>query len=240
MNRLMLFALVGVMTPASVSAQQDPAQNLAEVLPASLAAQVIAHMEEAGARGLPTQAMANVALEGVVKGRSSAEVLAAVEAMGADMGRAQAAFEGTGHTPEPAEIEAATAAMRMGVDGEAIADLARSQPSGPALTVPMMVLGGLTQRGLPSDDALAAVMQRLAGRADDAGLVGDLPGIGRQGMTPGQVGQGLGSAMAGFTVPVSGPAVPMGPPSGRGGGRPSNLPTPPGSPADPAGGPPGG
>lgn len=222
------FWFVFALLPASVAAQQDPVERLAQVLPAEIADQVIEQVEAARARALPVQAAANLALEGVAKGRSAEEVLAAVELLVADMGNAQGALQAAGRAPEEGEVEAATAAMRMGVDGAAISELASAQRSGRTLAVPLLVLGGLTERGLPSDQALAAVRDRLQARADDAAILGDFPvvaqGLG-QGMGPDQVGLALASGLAGFQVPVSGVTVPVGPqsenarpPSGRGRG----------------------
>jgi hypothetical protein len=209
--------------PSAALAQQDPLERLAEVLPDHVREQVMATVEAARSRELPPQAMANLALEGVAKGRSAEEVLAAVEVLVADMARAQEALQTAGHEPAPGEIEAATAAMRMGVDGSTVSELARSQPSGRALAVPLLVIGALAERGLPSDDALAAVRDRLAERAGDAELLRAFPEVAQGlGMRPDQVGTALASGKAGFQVPVSGVTVPAGPPAdpGPGAGRP--------------------
>lgn len=224
MKRIMMFMLGATLLPVSATAQEDPTQRLSEVLPPDVVAQVLEQIENARSRELPSQAMANLALEGVAKGRSATEVLAAVESLAGDMGRAMDALQAAGHDPVEGEVEAATAAMRMGVDGEEISALARSQPSGRTLAVPMLVIGGLTERGLPSDEALVRVAARLAEQADDAALLGDFPEVGQgfaQGMIPGQVGPALAGGLAGFQVPVAGINVPVGPPSDIG-GRPSN------------------
>ena len=218
------YLLAAVLLPVSVAAQQDPSERLAELLPPEVSAQVLERIEAAQGRELPTQAVANLALEGVAKGRSAAEVLAAVELLVGDMGRAQDALQAAGRVPAEGEVEAATAAMRMGVDGAAISELASSQPSGRALTVPLLVMGGLAERGLPSDQAIAAVRDRLSARAEDADLLSDFPGVGRdlgQGMPPDQVGRALASGFAGFQVPVSGVTVPVGP-QNENGRRPSD------------------
>lgn len=237
--------LAAAMLPVTASAQVDPLDRLGEVLPPEVAAQVLERVEQAQARQLPAQAMANLALEGVAKGRSAADVLAAVELLVADMGRAQEALQAAGRPPVEGELEAATAALRMGADGAAVSELARSGPSGRSLTVPLLVLGGLAERGLPSDDALAAVRERLQARADDAALLGSFPEVGRglgRGMRPDQLGTALATGLAGHQVPVAGVNVPVGPPGDRGrrpddvgGGPPDN----PGPPVDPPGGPPG-
>lgn len=234
-----MFAVALVLLPAGAAAQTDPLERLADVLPADVAEQVLARVQSARARDLPAQAMANLALEGVAKGRSGAEVLAAVELLVTDMGRAQQALQAAGHAPAAGEIEAATAALRMGVDGTAVSELARSGASGRSLAVPLLVLGGLTERGLPWERALAAVRDRLQARADDAALLGAFPDVARglgAGMRPDQVGTALAGGLAGFEVPVAGVNVPVGPqtdrgrgPAGRGGGPPEGVPGPPGS-----------
>lgn len=228
MKRIRYILLLAAVTPIGVVAQVDPVERLSEVLPADVAEQVIARVEDAHARDLPSQAVANLALEGVVKGRSAEEVLAALDALVGDLGRAQEAIQAAGRPPEVGEVEAAAAAMRMGVDGAAISELARSQPSGRSLAVPILVIGGLTERGLPADEALAQVAARLAARADDASLMGDFPEVGAgfaRGAMPTQVGPALASGRAGFQVPVAGVNVPLGPPSGMP-GRPGWLPEP--------------
>ena len=73
--------------PVSAAAQQDPTERLTEVLPPEVSAQVIERIEAARARELPVQSAANLALEGVAKGRGAEEVLAAVELLVGDMGR---------------------------------------------------------------------------------------------------------------------------------------------------------
>lgn len=239
MKHRIYILLLTALLPASVVGQQDPVDRLAEVLPADVAAQVIEQVEAARARALPAGAVANLALEGVAKGRSAEDVLSAVEALVGDMSVAGDAIRAAGRAPGSGEVEAAAAAMRMGVDGSAIQELARAQPSGRSLAVPMLVMGGLAQRGLPSDQALARVSVRLAAQADDASLMSDVPQMGsRMGPSgmPGQVGPALAGAMAGFQVPVAGINVPVGPNNNMG-RRPTDVPRGPGDNPNPPGGP---
>ncbi len=222
------YLMAAALLPVSAAAQQDPSDRLTEVLPSGVSEQILLHIATARARELPTQALANLALEGVAKGRSGDEVLAAVALLVGDMGRAQDALQAAGRVPGEGEVEAATAALRMGVDGATISAFASSQPSGRTLLVPMLVIGGLAERGLPSDQALAAVNDRLLAGAGDAALLRDFPQVGRdlgQSMRPDQVGLALAAGFAGFRVAVSGVSVPVGPqnenarrPSGRGRG----------------------
>lgn len=228
--------LVAALLPVSLAAQQDPSERLTEVLPPEISALVLDRIEAARARDLPTRALANLALEGVAKGRSADEALAAVELLVGDMGRAQDALQAAGRAPAAGEVVAAATALRMGVDASAISELARAGEAGRSLSVPLLVMGGLAQRGLPSDEALAAVLDRLSAGADDVGLLRDLPeiagGVG-QGTLPATLGPALASGLSGFQVPVSGVNLPVGPqseagarPRGRGrGGAP--VPPPP-------------
>lgn len=235
---IFLLSLPAATIPGPVAAQTDPVARLAEVLSPDVASLVRERMEAAQGQALPGEAMAELALEGVAKGRSADEILAAVEALAGDMGRAASALAAAGRSPEPGEIEAAAAAMRMGVDGATISELARSQPSGRGLAVPMLVIGGLTARGLPADEALGMVASRLSSANGDAELIGAFPGVGQGlglGAAPGQFGPPFAGGPAGFQVPVAGINVPVGPPVDVG-GRPPHVPGRPDVPTGPPGG----
>jgi hypothetical protein len=104
--------------------------------------------------------------------------------------------------------------MREGADGSAVAALAKSAPSGRSLAVPLYVLGSLTSRVLPSDQALARVRDRLAAGASDSDLE-SLPaqaqnGLGTGGTPP---GRGLGTSQAPGS-PSAGRPAGGGPPAG--------------------------
>ena len=196
--------------------------RLQEVLPAPVAEQVIAVVTDATAHGLPGQMIAHRALEGAAKGRTAEEVHAAAASLARDLGVAREALRQARPDPSEGEMLAGAMAMRMGVDGAAISAVARQAPSGRSLTVPITVLGALVGRGLPSDDAIAAVLARLEARRDDRDLA-ELPSdAGRliaQGVRPSEVGLSLASQRAGR--PVGPPAdVPRN-------GHPSNRARPP-------------
>ena len=221
-----VWALSALM-PMVLVGQEDPVARLSELLPPDVAERVVPRVEAAQADALPAHAMASLALEGVAKGRSADEVLSAVEAMGLDLVRARDALASSGRAPVEGDVEAAAAALRMGADPHMIAELARTQPSGRSLAVPMMVMGGLFQAGHPSMDALTAVQERLAAGIDDPGLLRELPefaqGQGR-GMRPADVGPAHAAGHAGFPVPVAGIAGPMGPRRGPPDGLPGRVP----------------
>lgn len=227
MNRTNLLILMAMALPLSATAQQSPAERIEATLPADIATEILGHIEAAEARGLPGTALSNAALESLTKGRGGEETLASVVSIRSDLGRARAALDDAGRAPREGEVEAAAAAMRMGVDGGAVSTLANSQPSGRSMAVPMLVLGSLTDRGLPSDEALTAVRDGIAAHAHDADLLRSFEGVGRDlGRTlgPDMSGLALARGFAGFDLPVSGINVPVrpeatapvdGPPSGR-------------------------
>lgn len=217
-------------------AGRDPVVRLREVLPADVAERVIATVTAARERGLPSQALENRALKYAARGVAPELIERSVAEHATRMDRAQAALAGArgGLRPGGDEVDAAAEAMRMGVDGAGVSTLAKSAPSGRSLAVPLFVVGNLVDRGLPSDEAIARVRDRLQARATDAELerMPDVDGL-RDGMRPGAARGGLrdgvrpGGAggrgmdpMPGLGMPgVRGPGVPQN-------GGPSTAPRP--------------
>ena len=118
------------------------------------------------------------------------------------------------------EVEAGDDALRKGVDGAQVSALAKSAPSGRSLAVPLYVIGSLMDRGLPSDDALARVQERLQARATDAELErmpGQLPAQAAAGQAhrPAETGRALAATKRPAGVPANGGA----------GARPTSRPT---------------
>lgn len=222
-------------TPAA--AASSPTERLRAVLPADVAERVIATVAAARARELPAEALELRALKFASRGEAPAAIERAVAEHAERMSAARASLA-TARPARPSgdEIAAGAEALRQGVDGRAIGELARSAPSGRSLAVPLYVLGELAARGLPSDQALARVGERLAARATDSELE-QLPvaAAGRRpGGEPGDVGRdvrqtrrpagvgGPGGAAGGrpASVPANGgrdarPATPPRPPAGR-------------------------
>lgn len=209
---------------------EDLTARLRRALPGEVADRVIATISEARSRGLPARALEQRALMLARKGTDPASVARSVADQSRAMGEARAALAG-GRSGRPADddVIAGAEAMRQGVTGAEISELAKSAPSGRSLAVPLFVVGSLVDRGLPSDDALARVLERMNARATDAeiaripeqGLAGRARGeaarTGRAGARPPPfVGRGVGAAAGGAR---GGPANV--PPAGGGRGRPS-------------------
>lgn len=222
--RPMLVVLGLLASAGAVLAQvpvSDASARLREVLPADVAERVIARIAEARGRELPAQALENRALKFAARGVAPADLERAVTDHAARLdGSRSALVAGRGSArPAPDEVEAGAEALRMGVDGEAVRALARSAPSGRSLTVPLYVLGSLVERGLPSDQALARVRERLMQRASDTDLERLPAGVGRA------RGPDVGPGSAGPGRPAgAGPPAPL---PGNGGARANPGGTPP-------------
>jgi hypothetical protein len=158
-------------TPAA-----DPSARLREVLPQDVADRVLAKIAAARARELPAQAIENRALKFAARGVAAKDIEDSVNQQIERMQQSKAAIEqGRGKKADDDEIDAGADVLRKGVDGAQVSALAKSAPSGRSLAVPLFVIGSLIDRGLPSDDALARVQQKLQARASDRDLE-DLPG----------------------------------------------------------------
>jgi hypothetical protein len=202
-------------TPAA-----DPSARLREVLPADVAERVIARIAEARSRELPAQALENRALKFAARGVAPADIERAINEHVDRQSQARSALAtGRPERPRPDEVEAGAEAMRQGVDGEAVSALARSAPSGRSLAVPLFVVGSLVDRGLPSDEALQRVLERMQERATDAELE----------RLPSGVPRGTSADGPRRVAPPNRPGeIPRnpGPPAGPGRDRPTTTPVP--------------
>jgi hypothetical protein len=180
------FTGAAAQTPAA-----DPSAKLREVLPADVADRVIAKIAQARARELPAAALENRALKFAARGVPAADIEKSVNAQADRMEKSKEAIEkGRGKKAQGDEIDAGAEAMRKGVDGAQVSALAKSAPSGRSLAVPLFVVGSLVDRGLPSDDALLRVQEKLQARASDRELE-QLPGSVAASKKPATTGRDL-------------------------------------------------
>ncbi len=185
MRTLTVIAALGavtILTVGSLNAQtpaRDPSARLREVLPPDIAEHVLARIAEARARALPAAALEHRALKFAAKGVDPRAIEKSVAEHIDRLDKAKKALQvPRGRKADDDEIEAGAEAMRKGVAGAAVSELAKSAPSGRSLAVPLYVIGSLIDRGLPSDSALKRVHDRLLARAADAELErmpGELP-----------------------------------------------------------------
>jgi hypothetical protein len=217
-------ALLGSATIVAQTPANDPSARLKQVLPADVAARVLATIEKARSRDLPAEALENRALKFAARGINPDSIEKSVADQESRMEKVRDTLQNArGHKAAGDEIEAGAEAMRKGIDGAKVSALAKSAPSGRSLAVPLYVIGSLVDRGLPSADALERVEQKLKARASDHDLEqmpGDLPAQGGtgQGNKPAETGRDL----AGTKRPGS--AAGAGQNGGSAGGPPSGVP----------------
>ena len=167
---ILMLAFVSAGAAAQTPAH-DPSDKLREVLPADVAERVLAKIAEARARELPAAALENRALKFASRGVNPADIERSVSEHADRMATAKQDIErARGGRATGDEVDAGAEAMRMGVDGAKVSELAKSAPSGRSLAVPLLVVGSLVDRGLPSDQALQRVLERMQARASDADL----------------------------------------------------------------------
>ncbi|HWJ14855.1 MAG TPA: hypothetical protein VNS10_14050 [Gemmatimonadaceae bacterium] len=224
LTKLVMAAMVATTARAGVVRSQanDPSARLKEVLPASVAEHVLATIAAARAHDLPAAALENRALKFAARGVAPKDIEKAIDEQADRMASGRDALEAArSKKPTGDEVDAAAEAIRKGVDGRSVSELAKSAPSGRSVAVPLYVIGSLIDRGLPSAEALKRVRDRLQARASDndleqlAGLSQDAPGLANK---PAETGR----ALAGTKRPASaGGAAGNGSP---GGGPPAGVP----------------
>lgn len=189
--RSIALSISAMITLARIAAAQvpakDPSARLREVLPPAVADRVLARIADARAHQLPADALENRALKFAAKGVDPRNIERSINEQALRMDSAKVALErGRGASAAGDEIEAGAELLRKGVDGQQVSLLARNAPHNRSLAVPLFVIGSLTDRGLPADQALQRVLNRLQARASDA----DLEGMSADGSGSGNSGQG--------------------------------------------------
>lgn len=160
LRALLLFVAL-LALPVSAGAQDA---RLAERLDAGTAASVQQLVDSAGRAGLPTEPLVQKALEGGTLGASGERIVAAVEALHGQLGRARAALGGD---VTEGELTVAAGALRAGLEPTALRRL-QSLRSGQPLVVPIAVLTDLVAEGVPPELATRSVLDLARnGRPDD-------------------------------------------------------------------------
>lgn len=149
----------------------DPAGQLRAVLPVEVAELVLQKIAEARAQQLPAGVLEDRALELAAKGAAPADILREIELRHAELAAAREALRHGGReSPTDEEIDAGATALGRGVGGAAVSELAKSAPSERSVAVPLFVIASLVNRGLPADNAVAAVQVWLQRHATDTEL----------------------------------------------------------------------
>jgi hypothetical protein len=104
--------------------------------------------------GIPAEPLVDKALEGASKRASGELIVRAVRTLAFALGTAR---QHLGAQSLPSELTAGAAAVRAGVDAEALRTLRQDRPGQP-LTVSLGVLADLVAGGVPAEDATRTVL----------------------------------------------------------------------------------
>lgn len=216
--------------PLPVAAQQpDAMDRLARDYPEDVIRGVEDVLDRADELGLPRQALADKALEGVAKGVPGDRLLPALQRRLTGL---QSAADALPADAGPASVRAGADALGQGLTPEDLRGIGQvaSEADRPAA---LMVLGELASLGVPVDQAEQSVRRALE-RGDGSG---SMMALGQQVRQAVRAGQSPLAALQQAGVGRFGSGFPgVGPPGGFPGGPPGMA----GPPVPPGAGPPGG
>ena len=162
MHRLRVALVALALSMPGVAAGQDA--RLTERLDPAVGASVQRVVDAARRDRLPTEPLVQKALVGSTLGAGGDRIVAAVEALHGQLGRARDALGGEA---SDAELTAAAGALRAGLEANSLRRL-QSLRSGRPLVVPIAVLTDLVAEGVPADQATRSVLDLAReGRPDD-------------------------------------------------------------------------
>src|SRR5688572_2801879 len=164
MRELVIAGLAALVAVGGTANAQDP--RLARKLDPETLAAVEALIDSARAIGIPTEPLADRALEGARKGASGALIVEQVRKRAAQLGISKLAlFPATDR-----EMLAGADALGWGVPQATLTQL-RQVRAGSDLTVPVSVLADLVGRGVQLDTASAVVIALVSTNVRDAELI---------------------------------------------------------------------
>lgn len=146
-------AIVVVMALATRGAAAQDAR-LSRQLDSATAARVSTIVDHARAASLPTEPLIDKALEGARKGAAPARIIDAVTALAARLDTTRLAL---GPASTESELVAGASVLQAGVSTPVLHAL-RAARGARSLAVPLVVLGDLVTRGVPTDTASALVL----------------------------------------------------------------------------------
>jgi len=145
-------AVLATLPVARRAGAQD--MRLAAQLDPATATRVGSIVDRARAASLPTEPLIDKALEGARKRAPAARILDAVGALAARLDTSRTAL---GATATESELVAGASALQAGVASPVLREL-RAARGTKSLAVPLVVLGDLVTRGVPSDTASALIL----------------------------------------------------------------------------------
>lgn len=192
---VLVLAMLAAAGSGSVAEAQDAsasalARARASMSPAA-AAQFDATLRAALQRGLPTQPLAEKALEGAAKGVPGERIVVAVKVLADRMGHAQGLLAARANS---SDLSAVADALQRGVPDDAIRRIGREAAPGEAVGVSVHALADLLDRGVPVAVGLD-VIGAWRGRGADPKSLREIPAAVER-----LVRQGVGPASAGAAI----------------------------------------
>lgn len=190
--------------PATGQQAPDPRlERIRAELPAAAVQQIERQLQRARDQRLPLEPLLDKAVEGMAKGVAGARIAGAVAQLGTQLGEARGLL-GTGATPPAADITAVADALRRGVPDHAIRRIAeRAGPDG-LIALEVHAVGDLMDRGVPAEQALAAV-EAWRARGDGPAGLRELPAaverLIRQGTLPAHAAAAVTGAIHAYGPP---------------------------------------
>jgi hypothetical protein len=164
---ILTLAVLTVVAPAAIDAQETARERAREALPAPVFRELDALAAEAVQDGIPEELLFNKALEGVAKRVPTAQLGPAIQAYAGRLQQARRAF---GPSPVPAPLLVAGAdALQRGVGLDALRRLGESQTRSP---MAVLVLAELVESGVSMDRALSLVRESMQRRAREQDMLG--------------------------------------------------------------------
>jgi hypothetical protein len=215
--RISLALGLGMILAAPLGGQQRFADRVAGRVSADIAAEVESLGVAAAARGLPVDPLIEKAIEGSAKGIPADRVNAALRVVVDQLDTADASLRAGGISGDTLAIAAGGFAIRAGLHGRDITELASTGRPAAVVTVGLRVAGTLAALGVPTAETvkLVSVELRSGGApADLLALPGRVESDVAHGATPAQAAAGLARAAAAQEDAGGGR---RGPPPGKGG-----------------------
>jgi hypothetical protein len=203
-----LLLALALAIPASANAQAGALERALAALPAPAAEALRDALQQAAARGLPTDPLLNKALEGTAKGAPAERILLAVRELAVELEAARDALPANPR-PSSGELTATADVMRRGVSPEAVRQLARGRTADEPFELALHTLGDLVERGLPVEVALEILSTWREDGVDAERLRTITPAVDRltrAGMTPERAGREVARDL-GRGTPVTPPAA---------------------------------
>jgi hypothetical protein len=158
-SRALIFALV---VASSVARAQDP--RLTPLFSSDARASLATVIDAARADRLPVEPLVQRAIEGARRGIEVPRVLAAVKSLAERLRVARTAL---GANSTDAELVAGASLLSLDV-GPAVLSELRSRTTERDVSLPLIVLTDIIERGVPRDTATAVIMSLGAARVADA------------------------------------------------------------------------